>query len=119
MQPRDQRDLPALVDLQPHLLRQHDRWNVGDEPGADDLSHDGKPPLLAFGRGWWFVTPSGRSDADVLHVAVEIERPLAALAADPAVARAAERRPEIPDEEAVHPHGASHEPGAHALGPLV
>src|SRR5262245_62124464 len=45
------------------------------------------------------------SHGDVLHVAVEVEAPVPAFAAQPGVARAAERRGELADEEAVHPQG--------------
>src|SRR5262245_61825586 len=49
---------------------------------------------------------------DVLHVAVEVEAPGPALAADAGVARAAERRRQLANEEAVHPQRSRD----HALG---
>ena len=51
MQPRDQADLLAVVDLQPNLLGQHDRGYVRDESGADDLTHGSGPPLLSPSDG--------------------------------------------------------------------
>ena len=54
--------------------------------------------------------PPPRRGADVLHIGIEVEAPRAALAADPGVARAAERRPQVPDEEAVDPHGPGDQP---------
>src|SRR2546427_13117112 len=50
--------------------------------------------------------------AHVLHVGVEVEAPLPPLAAYTGILGAAERRPQVADEEAVDPHG----PGDQALG---
>src|SRR4051794_29169173 len=52
------------------------------------------------------IPPPLRREDAVLDVAVEVEAPRAALAADAAATVAAERRGQIADEEAVHPHGA-------------
>src|SRR3954463_13834867 len=60
--------------------------------------------------------PSLRGEHAVLDVAVEVEAPPAALAADPAVPVAAERRREVADEEAVHPDGAGVQPRRAPLG---
>src|SRR3954452_10170066 len=62
--------------------------------------------------------PSVRCEDAVLDVAVEVEAPGAALAADAAAPVAAERRREVADEEAVHPDGAGVQPGADPLGAL-
>src|SRR4051794_38211514 len=59
--------------------------------------------------------PSLRGEHAVLDVAVEVEAPGAALAADPAVPVAAERRCEVADEEAVHPDGAGVQPRRHPV----
>src|SRR5438093_4120696 len=50
-----------------------------------------------------------RRDDRVLHVGVEVEAPHATLPADPGVARPAEGRVQIADEEAVDPHGPGDE----------
>src|SRR5690349_18941352 len=53
----------------------------------------------------------------VLHIAVEVEAPGAALTADAGLARATERRPQVADEEAVHPHGPRDKAGRHPFRP--
>src|SRR5215213_869963 len=63
--------------------------------------------------------PPPRGEHAVLHVAVEVEAPRAALAADAAVAVAAERRGGVADEEAVHPRGAGVQLRGHPLGTLL
>src|SRR6476660_6499516 len=65
------------------------------------------------------VLPSVRGGHGVLQVAVEVEAPGAALAADAGEAGAAERGLQVAYEEAVHPHRARDEPGGEALGALV
>src|SRR4051794_5198436 len=62
--------------------------------------------------------PSARCEDAVLDVAVEVEAPCAALAADAAVPVATERRREVADEEAVHPDRAGVQPGTDPLGTL-
>src|SRR5687767_9302857 len=63
-------------------------------------------------------TPSPRRGHRVLDVAIEIEAPVAALAADPGRTRAAERRPKITHEEAVHPYRAGHQRAGHPASPF-
>src|SRR3712207_9156304 len=65
------------------------------------------------------VVPPLRCEDAVLDVAVEVEAPGAALAPDAAAAVAAERRREVTDEEAVHPHRARGQPARDALGTLL
>src|SRR5919202_6042447 len=62
--------------------------------------------------------PTARGEDAVLDVAVEVEAPRAALAADAAVPVAAERRREVADEEAVHPDRPRVQPVGHALRAL-
>src|SRR5450432_1983751 len=86
------------------------------------------PPIrsrIAFGAmtpGWWLTTAAptispmtaslvderALADRDVLDVAVEVEAPRPALAADTGIARAAERGGEFADEEAVDPDRAGY-----------
>src|SRR5450755_2083451 len=61
--------------------------------------------------------PAFRGIARVLDVAVEVEAPGAAFAADAGQPGAAERRPQVTDEEAVDPDGAGDEAGRYPLGP--
>src|SRR5580692_4932563 len=51
------------------------------------------------------LAPPFRCVDGVLHVAVEVEAPGAALAADAGLPCPAERRPQVADEEAVNPDG--------------
>src|SRR5262245_63373793 len=60
---------------------------------------------------------AGRGDG-VLDVAVEVEAPVAALAADARLAGAAERRLEVADEEAVDPDGARDQACGDPVGAL-
>src|SRR5215216_1646889 len=62
------------------------------------------------------VGPPARREHAVFDVAVEVEAPGAALAADARLARTAEGRAQVADEEAVHPHRARDEPAADPLG---
>src|SRR5690606_3483043 len=62
--------------------------------------------------------PSSRSENAVLDVAVEIEAPRAALAADAADPVAPEGCGEIAHEEAVDPDGPGRQPSGDALGPV-
>src|SRR3954471_8527632 len=61
----------------------------------------------------------GRSLADGLHVAVEVERVVATLATDSRLARPAEGRLEVANVEAVDPDRARHHCGGHAVGALL
>src|SRR5690606_25971800 len=65
------------------------------------------------------VAPSLRGGDGVLQVAVEVEAPGAALAADAGLARAAEERAQVPYEEAVDPDGPGDQPGGDERGPLA
>src|SRR5215470_16206101 len=65
------------------------------------------------------VLPSLRRVDSVLDVAVEVEAPGAALAADPGLAGPAERGPQVADEEAVDPHGARDQPRGHPGSPFA
>src|SRR5512132_171734 len=67
-------------------------------------------PPIASGLPLRSLRP--RCRADVLHVRVEVEAVDAPLAPDPRGLRAAERRPQVAHEEAVHPDRA----GDQALG---
>src|SRR5688500_5837962 len=62
--------------------------------------------------------PARRAEHAVLDVAVEVEGPVPAFAADARLAVPAERCPEVAHEEAVDPHGAGVELRAHPLCPL-
>src|SRR5579863_702343 len=53
----------------------------------------------------------------VFRVAVEVEAPGTAFAADARQPGPAERRPQVPDEEAVDPHGPGGDPGRDSFGP--
>src|SRR5215467_2474262 len=53
----------------------------------------------------------------VLDIAVEVEAPGAALAADAGHSGAAERRSQVADEEAVDPDGPGDQPGGYPFGP--
>src|SRR5215467_15947646 len=63
------------------------------------------------------ITPPLSCVDGVLDVAVEVEAPGAALAADAGQPGAAERRGQVADEETVDPHGAGDQPRRHPLGP--
>src|SRR5690242_11312801 len=65
------------------------------------------------------TVPSFRCVDGVLHVAVEVEAPGAALAPDARLPGPAERRAQVADEEAVDPDGPRHQPGRHPRGPLL
>ena len=47
LQAGDQADFPALVQLQPLGVRQHDRRHVGQEPGPGNLTHGWSTPCPA------------------------------------------------------------------------
>ena len=94
-------------------LRQHDRRDVRDQARADHLTHSGVP--VTFVR---FRCPPVRGEHGVLDVAVEVEGPDAALAADAGLAVAAERCAEVADEEAVDPDGAGVQREADPFGTL-
>src|SRR5271170_1352530 len=53
----------------------------------------------------------------VLHVAVEVKAPGAALPADPGLPGPSERRPQVADEEAVDPDGPGDQLGRDPAGP--
>src|SRR3954464_2886171 len=61
----------------------------------------------------------GRSLADGLHVAVEVERVVPALATDSGLARAPEGRFEVANVEAVDPDRARDDGGGHAARALL
>src|SRR5215472_4448243 len=63
------------------------------------------------------LLPSLRRVDGVLDVAVEVEAPGAALAADSRLARAAERRAQVSDEEAVDPDRAGPKLGRYPISP--
>src|SRR5947209_2059743 len=65
------------------------------------------------------MTPSFRCVDGVLNVAVEVEAPGAALAPDPRLPGAAERRAQVADEEAVDPDGPGHQLRRHPRSPLL
>ena len=121
-----------VVEVHRDDLRGHDRWQVlgrvdvhaaavtGDQLVAvaqhldDGAVEQDAAPLDRAHAG----SPSGRGRTDVLDVAVEVERPVAALAPDPAATAATERRGQVADEEAVDPDGSGPQPRGDALGPL-
>src|SRR5262245_36905143 len=57
----------------------------------------------------WLSREGSLQDRDVLDIAEEVHAPVAAFAADAGVARAAEGRGEITDEEAIDPETAGNE----------
>src|SRR4051794_30500668 len=63
--------------------------------------------------------PSLRREDRVLDVAVEVEGPGTALAADPGATAPAERGGQVADEEAVDPHRAGADLRRNALGAVV
>src|ERR1700689_821540 len=65
------------------------------------------------------LAPPFRCVDGVLHVAVEVEAPGAALPADAGLPGAAERRPQVADEEAVDPDGPGDELRRHPAGALA
>src|SRR5215472_8134767 len=64
------------------------------------------------------TVPSFRCVDGVLHVAVEVEAPGAALPADARLPGPAERRAQVADEEAVDPDGARHQLSRYPAGAL-
>src|ERR1700691_5175598 len=65
------------------------------------------------------LAPPFRCVDRVLHVAVEVEAPGAALPADAGLPGTAERRPQVADEEAVDPDGPGDELRRHPAGALA
>src|ERR1700733_6042612 len=65
------------------------------------------------------LAPPFRCVDGVFHVAVEVEAPGAALAADARLPGPAERRAQVADEEAVDPDGPGDQPGRDTRGPLL
>src|SRR6266851_9044538 len=63
--------------------------------------------------------PSFRCVHGVLHLAVEVEAPGAALPADPGVPGPAERRAQVADEEAVDPDGPRDQLLRYPRGPVA
>src|SRR6185369_6434471 len=64
------------------------------------------------------LAPSIRREDARLHITIKVERPGAALAADPGLAVAAERLPQIAHEEAVAPDQAGIDLARDPLGAL-
>src|SRR5687767_7032351 len=58
-------------------------------------------------------------EGDVLDVAEEIEAEVSALASDPGLSRAAERRVQVAHEEAIDPHRAGDDGRRYPLGALA
>src|SRR5215472_18403336 len=65
------------------------------------------------------AAPSFRCEDGVLHVSMKIEAPGTAFAADPGEPGAAERGAQVPDEEAVDPHGPRDQPAGHSIRPVM
>src|SRR5437588_362409 len=83
-------------------------WETSPAPTTSPI-----PSLLPAG-----LVRRPRCRAHGLHVGMEVEAVPSALSPDPGVPRAAERGPQVTNEEAVHPHGPGDQGRRDAFGSL-